>query len=989
MSARASRISGVLAVLFSCLAASPALAQDAIDLLLGQVITAVELQVEGQPETSAPLLALIDIKPGERFTIAAYRRVADRFNQVPRFENVRVLAAERPAGLVLIFDLEPRHPVDRMEFPGEDTGLTPAELQRQVRDLFNGLPALTRRTDVEAAVRRILIGEGYLSAAVTSDIVRFHDPDRSTLNVHVRAGPRITIGKISIEGESPLSRDEVLKELGLASGRPYRERALEAGLVELQDDLRARGYYSAVAQSVPVVPAGPSVDVTLRIEAGPLVRVRVEGPLPGSQDDYIPIKRQGSVDLDLLDASREEIEAEWKRRGYWRTSVSYTITDPAPDERLVTFVIDLGKRYRIMRVELPADLHFTPADLEALAALQVGAWFSQDAVSMALVVLKALYQQDGYWNVVIKPEYEEVPGRSPDEGGVVVKPNIVEGPRAVIAKIAFAIGEKPTVTEAELRAILRSKEQTPPASYVAGNFKLDQQTLITYYESRGFLNSTVSIAPPEFNAAGTEAVLRVTGREGPRVLVSEITVVGNDRVKPEIILKQMTLKVGQPYSESARVDSQRRLYTLDAFSSARVDVQRRLPGETEARILVSVVESGAVTFGFGGGVEAGTTARLVEEGGVEDRLEFSPRASFDIGRRNLGGLNRAVNFFSRVSLRPKSSEDPALDGKGYAFNEYRVNATYRDRNAFGVDTDLLFGATTEQAVRTTYSFLRRGVNADILRPLSTRVSVSGRYSLEVTRLFDTKLSEEDRSLIDRLFPQIRLSIFSGALLWDRRDSQIAASRGSLVTATLDYGPRFLGSEVGFIKSFIEGSVYRRLRPNRRAILAMRAQVGLARGFERRVPRIDDNGLPVLDPDGTQIIDIIRDLPASQRFFAGGSNSVRGFQLDRLGVPEILDANGLSDGGNAMMVLNTELRLGAGRLLGRALTVVGFVDGGNVFDRIGEMNLSRLRATTGFGFRYDSQVGPIRLDVGVKLDRFTFARGRERRWELHLSIGEVF
>ena len=274
MSRRAVPIGGLLTVL-CLLVPATARAQDAIDLLLGQVIAAVELQVEGQPETSAPLLALIDIKPGEKFTIAAYRRVADRFNQVPRFENVRVLASERPAGLVLIFDLEPRHPVDKIEFPGDQTGLPPAELQREVREVFNGLPALTRRSEVEDAVRRILNDEGYRSASVTSEIVRFHDPDRSTLNVHVNAGERAAIGQVTIEGESPLSRDEVLKKLDLGPGRPFRERALEAGLVEIQDDLRADGYYSAIAQYVPVVPGGSTVDLLLRVEAGPRVRVRV------------------------------------------------------------------------------------------------------------------------------------------------------------------------------------------------------------------------------------------------------------------------------------------------------------------------------------------------------------------------------------------------------------------------------------------------------------------------------------------------------------------------------------------------------------------------------------------------------------------------------------------------------------------------------------------------------------------------------------------
>jgi outer membrane protein insertion porin family len=117
--------------------------------------------------------------------------------------------------------------------------------------------------------------------------------------------------------------------------------------------------------------------------------------------------------------------------------------------------------------------------------------------------------------------------------------------------------------------------------------------------------------------------------------------------------------------------------------------------------------------------------------------------------------------------------------------------------------------------------------------------------------------------------------------------------------------------------------------------------------------------------------------------------VRGFQLDRLGVSEVLNPDGLSDGGNAMIVLNAEIRMHVGRLFRRDLGVVGFMDGGNVFDRVGDLDLSRLRGTSGFGLRYDSPFGPLRLDVGYKWKRLIFTGGRERGWELYFSIGEAF
>ena len=136
--------------------------------------------------------------------------------------------------------------------------------------------------------------------------------------------------------------------------------------------------------------------------------------------------------------------------------------------------------------------------------------------------------------------------------------------------------------------------------------------------------------------------------------------------------------------------------------------------------------------------------------------------------------------------------------------------------------------------------------------------------------------------------------------------------------------------------------------------------------------------------------MVQDLPASQRFFGGGSTTVRGFQLDRLGVDEIIDEpGGLSLGGNGIIVANLELRRVVARLLGRDFGMVGFVDTGNVFGRASDLDLSRLRKAVGFGIRYDSPLGPLRLDFGFKVKPRTVGGSVERGWEYHLSIGEAF
>jgi outer membrane translocation and assembly module TamA len=113
------------------------------------------------------------------------------------------------------------------------------------------------------------------------------------------------------------------------------------------------------------------------------------------------------------------------------------------------------------------------------------------------------------------------------------------------------------------------------------------------------------------------------------------------------------------------------------------------------------------------------------------------------------------------------------------------------------------------------------------------------------------------------------------------------------------------------------------------------------------------------------------LPASERFFAGGDTTVRGFAQDRLGIRHVpfqpvdtLDSEGLPIGGNGLAIFNAELRT----TVRGGSQVVGFFDTGNVFARASEIDLFEMRSAVGAGVRYKSPFGPIRFDLGFKVHR---------------------
>ena len=122
-----------------------------------------------------------------------------------------------------------------------------------------------------------------------------------------------------------------------------------------------------------------------------------------------------------------------------------------------------------------------------------------------------------------------------------------------------------------------------------------------------------------------------------------------------------------------------------------------------------------------------------------------------------------------------------------------------------------------------------------------------------------------------------------------------------------------------------------------------------------------------------------DVPDFQRFYAGGSNSVRGWGLNQLG-PR--DSVGNLTGGRSLLEGSVELRLRAFADLGAAF----FLDAGNVGTRHGAFAPSDLRWSTGAGLRYLTPVGPLRIDLAYRMSEDPWVRGR---WRLYFSLGQAF
>jgi outer membrane protein insertion porin family len=949
---------------------------------IGKPIVEVRILSEGRPVEDPAAAALIETRPGQSLSMVAVRESITRLFGLGRFQDVRVDASDVPGGVLLQYDLIPLHSVQRVDFRlasgvagggrAKGLGLDDDLLRHTMTNRFGTAPPVGRANDVARTIEQLYRDHGYLRAVVQPVATEEHNPDRTLLAFTIDPGPRANVGTVQIEGTPAEGREAFLKSVHAVPSTPYEPIETTAGLSGYVQKVRKKGRYEASASFRPRPSADSTVvDLTIFVQIGRLVTIAYRGdPLPRDrQAELVPLAREGTVDQDLIEDAILRIKRYLNQQGYWKADA--TVEREEGDGTLtIVFTVRSGAQYRVSEgVEVQGNKSVPIEQLRpALVKLQANDIFVGSNLSAAVNVIAGQYQRLGYAQAKINGTENELNPPAPGQG--LVKPIIIinEGPLTVVGSVAF--DGTTNVPEGQLRPLIASAPGTP---YYEPRIADDRDKVMLEYRNRGFESVNVVVKPTLAND-GRQADLAFKIIEGPQTIVDHILIVGNTRTDERVIKRELLLQEGKPLGLEDIAESQRRLSALGLFRRFRIE-ELAHGGASKKDVLITVEEAAARTFSYGGGAEASRRLIARADGSAEERLDVAPRGFIDVGFRNLGGRNRSFDVYSRVALHPATTDSESTGTTGVGFSEYRLVGTYREPRALGLNADLALTAAVEQGNRSTFDFARKGVTAELARRLAPGVRVSGRYSFSTTRTFNEQLSPADQARIDRIFPQVRLSSFAGAISRDTRDDVLDPSKGAFVSGESSIAARALGGQVGFVKSYVQGFWFHRLPIRKRVIFAGRAAMGLADGFPRVVAASTPGGEP----------ETIEDLPASERFFAGGDTTIRGFALDTVGAPNTISSAGFPKGGNALVLLNAELRLPVWRDLGAAV----FMDGGNVFNRASEVDVGALRGSAGFGVRYRSPIGPIRFDVGFKLERRVVAGRLEPAQAFHFSIGQAF
>ena len=946
---------------------APAAAQD----LVGRPLVEIVVEQEGQPVTDATILDLIQTRVGPPLSMADVRPTVDHLLSLRRYDDVRPIAEPAPGGVRLRYVLVPSHPIDTIRFTG-NVSLSESDLRRLVTDRYGRLPNPNRVPDMVTALQAEYRRRGYPGARISEQVTTTHDPHRSILTFSIDAGRRARIADVTFRHIDASEADVRFPLPEVRTGELYDELKVQEVCTQWEERMRAQGFYEASASCF--APQADEAFVFVNVRRGPLVVVEFSGdPLPVEERErLVPIRAEASTDEDLLEDAELAIERYLHARGYRDAQANRSRDDTIPGQLTIRFQVMRGPRYTIDSVRIMGNSAISTAELEKILTVRRGDLFIASMLEAQRAAIQAAYIERGFRRAAVKTDAPSLPNDVPDspERRVEVILAIDEGPRTNVRSVVFK--GNTVFTETQLRGV--DSVPVVDSRYLAQDVTAGRDAIAIRYQNQGYLDVSVR-DETTFADNDTYADITYTIVEGTQAIIEHIIIVGNDKTKTETILEELEFQEGGPLGRAAQVNSRTRLARLGLFRQVTFSLLEH-PGDSRRDVLIEIQEADRTTLGYSFGLEGTLRARPTGPGGAaEDHLELAPRGGFEIGRRNLFGTNRSVNLFTRVSLRSTDvrSSDPASGGQTESnpgFNEYRVVGSFREPRFFSNRSDLLITGIVEQAIRTTFNFSRRIARAEVATSVTPEFSVTGRYTFERTKLFDEQFADDEQPLlIDKLFPQVRLSKFAGSLIYDTRDDLLDPSQGISFLWDTDVAMRAIGSEVGFVRTFAQAYLYRQLPVRRRTIVAFGARLGTARGFER----IKDD-------------QAVSDLPASERFFAGGDTTVRGFSLDRLVDDDTVSPTGFPLGGNGVVILNGELRVH----LGKALHGVGFVDAGTVSKFASDLSLADLRPAAGAGLRIESPFGPIRFDLGVNLDPRDFTGvSRERRTVFHISIGQAF
>lgn len=646
------------------------------------------------------------------------------------------------------------------------------------------------------------------------------------------------------------------------------------------------------------------------------------------------LKRNAVFSERDLARSVKKIKKAYADEGYYLAVVDATTEKMAHNDVKVVYKITEGKKVLINTIRFEGNKAFSARQLRKV--METGEkWFmswitgagtyKEDVLRNDLNQISDLYFNNGYINVRVgEPKVTLLP----DKSGLVVTIGITEGDQYRTGTIDFRGDLLEPAAELTKKISLKSGEV-----FSRGKLRGDIFSLTDLYADKGYAFANVN---PLSRPNPEKKVIDITFdfEKGDKVYIDRINISGNTKTRDKVIRREMKLAEGEQYSSTALKKSKQALMNLGFFEEANLSTAKG-SADDKLNLNVDVKEKSTGTFSVGAGYSS--LDGLIGQGSVSQ-----------------------TNF---LGLGLKANVSASLGGRSQTYN---LGIT----DPYFLDSHWTLGGDVYRTERDYIDFTRRVTGGDIKAgyPLSDTINTFWVYKFEKKEIYN-----ESAALVAQYTsnPAIKPEASSttssvyASLTRNTTDYHLDPSTGMVNTLSIEYAG--LGGTNKFVRYMGDTTVFFPMMWS--SVLSLRGSLGY-----------------IQTTSSTKI-------PIDERFYLGGISTLRGFESRTVSPYFRFEDSEVSGkkftnisylGGNKQAVFNTELVFPL--LKDAGLKGVVFLDAGNSYGEDQQL-FSSFLASYGFGFRWASPMGPLRIEYGIP---FNPRPGIDnKRGRLEFSIGGFF
>ncbi len=747
-------------------------------------------------------------------------------------------------------------------------------------------------------------------------------------NSSVAQGAVVKEVEVVYVGPKSVNRSVILSNMRTTIGQPYSPNAVEEDIRTLY----ATGFFTNLR--ITDEPLGDGVKITVIVQPKPLIKEIVINGSKKLGEKRVRKETKSKVGDPLseqqISEDADKIKELYRNKGFSRIEVTYKIdTNEEFGRSVVTFTINESAKAYVTLVQFIGNKSLTEEELRKQLKTRKKNWLSfinksgvmkDDQFLEDKKKLKEYYQSKGYIDMEIKDVKFEYPKE--DEMSVII--TVFEGIQYTVGKVDVQGGK--LFNREQIRGRLKMLESQV---YSPQGMEADVKAVRDLYGERGYIDTDVK---PERQAnvesGKIDLVYAVT--EGPQSFVDKIVIQGNNRTKDKVLRREVALAPGEVY-DSVRADaSKKRLENLGYFEKVDISPQdTNIPNRKNMVVTVEEKRTGSITFGVG-------------FSSVDSLLGFVElqQGNFDIAN---------FPYFTGAGQKFRTRVQYGLRRKDFLIS-FTEPWFMNQRLSLGFD---LF-ASEKQYLSSLYDQRNIGGAVRLAKPLDPFWTASMKYQLENIELFHFDDSASTELLREK--GGRSKSAVTMALTYDTRDNVFLTRRGERVELSGEVAGGPLLGQTDTHKLSIEGQKF---------FLLPYDIIMMTGGSTGVVGRYDDTAF----------------VPIFDRWFIGGSRSVRGFDNREIG-PR--DSRGEPTGGATFGYVNLELTFPViDRVRFAVFTDAGFVD--RQYMHYADV-LDDYQAGAGIGLRLNLPIGPLRLDFGVPIKA---TKENDSSGKFHFDVGYQF